>query len=220
MRSGIFVALCASGICGVGGFAGAAPLYSQPNNTPTQGGFFSVGSAGQFFTQRMADDFTIAGGTVTKLRWWGSSQNFAFADLTNITGFDVAVYGDDEGIPDAGNVLYHSAPALAGLTITPTGGISIAGAIQYQFDLDISPLALAGGKYWFSVGGLLANPFGDTFVWNVSSTGDSANASFFYPNSGWIAFQESANMAFEIVPAPGVLGLAGLSLVASARRRR
>lgn len=218
MRSGIFVALCASGICGI---AGAAPLYSQPNNLPTLGGFYSVGSAGQFFSQRMADDFTIAGGTVTKLRWWGSSQNFAFPDLTNITGFDVAVYGDAEGIPDAGNVLYHSSPALAGLTITPTGGISIAGAIQYQFDLDISPLALAGGKYWFSVGGLLANPFGDTFVWNLSSVGDGANASFFYPNSGWIAFPESgANMAFEIVPAPGVLGLAGLGLVASARRRR
>ncbi len=216
MKIGI-VALCA---CALASAAVAAPLYSQPDDLPGTGGFFSVGGPNQFFTQRMADDFTIAGGTVTKLRWWGSSQYFQFADLTNISGFDVAIYGDLGGVPDSANVLYHSAPALAGLTITPTGNLSIAGAIQYQFDLNIAPLALSGGTYWFSVGGLLFNNFGDTFVWNVSSVGNNANASFFYPNSGWIAFDPSANMAFEIIPAPGAIALAGFGLIAAGRRRR
>ena len=216
MKSGI-IALCVFGICGS---ASAAALYSQPDNTPGTGGFFSVGGPNQFFTQRMADDFTIAGGTATTLRWWGSSQNFQFADLTNIIGFDVAIYGDLGGVPDAGNVIYHSQPALAGLTITPTGNLSVANAIQYQFDLNIAPLNLAGGKYWFSVGGLLSNNFGDTFVWNVSSTGDNANASFFYPNSGWIAFDPSVNMAFEIIPAPGASALLGLGMLVAGRRRR
>ncbi|MBX3390214.1 MAG: hypothetical protein KF691_12270 [Phycisphaeraceae bacterium] len=216
MKTGL-VALSVFAICGS---ASAAPLYSQPDNAPGSGGYFSVGGPGQFFTQRMADDFTIAGGTVTSLRWWGSSQNFQFADLTNITGFDVAIFGDLGGIPDAGNVLYHSQPVKAGLTITPTGNLSVANAIQYQFDLNIAPLNLAGGKYWLSVGGLLANPFGDTFVWNVSATGNTANASFFYPNSGWIAFSPSDNMAFEIIPAPGALALLGMGGLIAGRRRR
>jgi hypothetical protein len=216
MKFGI-ISLCVFAICGS---ASAAALYSQPDNAPGSGGYFSVGNGNQFFTQRMADDFTIAGGTVTSLRWWGSSQNFQFADLTNITGFDVAIYGDLGGVPDAGNLLYHSQPALAGLTITPTGGLSVSNAIQYQFDLNIAPLNLAGGTYWFSVGGLLSNNFGDTFVWNVSSTGNAANASFFYPNSGWIAFAPSDNMAFEIIPAPGASALLGLGMLVAGRRRR
>ncbi|MGH7244457.1 MAG: hypothetical protein ACREJD_13685 [Phycisphaerales bacterium] len=216
MKSGFF-ALCVFGICGS---ASAAALYSQPDNLPGTGGFFSVGGPGQFFTQRMADDFTIAGGTATALRWWGSSQNFQFAGLNNFTGFDVAIYGDLGGVPDAGNVIYHSAPALAGLTITPTGNLSVNNAIQYQFDLNIAPLNLAGGKYWFSVGGLLVNPNGDTFVWDVSSTGNNANASFFYPNSGWIAFNPSSNMAFEVIPAPGASALLGMGMLVAGRRRR
>lgn len=216
MKSGIF-ALSVFALCGT---ASAAALYSQPDNLPGTGGFFSVGGPGQFFTQRMADDFTIAGGTVTSLRWWGSSQNFQFADLSNMTGFDVAIYGDLGGVPNAGNVLYHNAPALAALTITPTGNLSITGAIQYQFDLNIAPLNLAGGTYWLSVGGLLVNSGGDTFVWDVSSVGNNANASFFYPNSGWIAFSPSANMAFEIIPAPGALALLGMGGLIAGRRRR
>lgn len=215
MKSGI-LALCVFAICGS---ASAAALYSQPDNLPGTGGFFSVGNGNQFFTQRMADDFTIAGGTVTQLRWWGSSQNFQFADLTNIIGFDVMIFGDDGGIPDAGNVIFHSQPATAGLTVTPTGNLSVANAIQYQFDFNIAPLNLAGGKYWISVGGLLSNNFGDTFVWNQSSTGNSANSSFFYPNSGWIAFT-GANLAFEIIPAPGASALLGLGMLVGARRRR
>lgn len=216
MKSGIF-ALCVFAICGS---AFAAPLYSQPDDQPGTPGYFSVGGPGQFFTQRMADDFTIGGGMVNKLRWWGSSQNFQFADLTNITGFDVAIYGDLGGIPDASNTIFHAQPAKAGLTITPTGNLSFVGAIQYQFDLDIAPLNLAGGTYWLSVGGLLVNPNGDTFVWNTSSVGDFANSSFYYPNSGWIAFDPSDNMAFEIIPAPGALALLGMGGLIAGRRRR
>lgn len=216
MKSGIF-ALCVFAVCGS---ASAAALYSQPDNLPGTGGFYSVGNGNQFFTQRMADDFTIGASTVTSVRWWGSSQNFQFADLTNIIGFDVAIYGDLGGVPDAGNVVYHSQPALAGLTISPTGNMSVANAIQYQFDLNIGALNLGAGTYWLSVGGILANNFGDTFVWNVSSTGNDANASFFYPNSGWIAFAPSANMAFEIIPAPGALALLGMGGLIAGRRRR
>lgn len=215
MKSGIF-ALCVFAICGS---ASAAALYSQPDNMPGTGGFYSVGNGNQFFTQRMADDFTIGAGTVTQLRWWGSSQNFQFADLTNIIGFDVMILGDLGGVPNAGNVLFHSQPAKAGLTITPTGNLSIANAIQYQFDLNIAPLNLAGGKYWISIGGLLSNNFGDTFVWNQSSSGNSANSSFFYPNSGWIAFT-GADLAFEIIPAPGALALMGMGGLLAGRRRR
>lgn len=216
MKSGIF-ALCVSAACGS---AFAAPLYSQPDNAPSTPGYYSVGGPGQFFTQRMADDFTIAGGTVNKLRWWGSSQNYQFADLSNLTGFDVAIYGDLGGVPDANNVLFHAQPVKADLAITPTGNLSAFGAIQYQFDLDISALNLGAGTFWLSVGGLLVDPFGDTFVWNTSTVGNNANASFFYPNSGWIAFSPSANMAFEIIPAPGALALLGMGGLIAGRRRR
>jgi hypothetical protein len=105
------------------------------------------------------------------------------------------------------------------LTITSTGFNNIGGGTQYQFDLNVGSLNLGAGNYWFSVGGLLVNNFGDTFVWSRSTQGDSANASFFYPNSGWSAFTGN-DLAFAIIPAPSVLGLAGIAAFGAARRRR
>ncbi len=205
---------------GVFASSSSAALYSQANDLATDWAFFSVGGPNQFFTQRMADNFTLSSAaTVTSVRWFGASQNFAFPDLTNFTGFDVQIYGDLGGVPDANNVLYGSSPTLAGLTITPTGFNNIGGGTQYQFDLNVGSLNLGAGTYWLSVGGLLVNNFGDTFVWSRSTQGDSANASFFYPNSGWIAFGGN-DLAFEIIPAPSALALSGVAALGASLRRR
>lgn len=214
--------LMACGVAaGVFASSASAALYSQANDLATDWGFFSVGGPGQFFTQRMADNFSLASAsTVTSVRWFGASQNFAFPDLTNFTGFDVKIYGDLGGVPDETDILFSASPTLAGLTITPTGFNNIGGGTQYQFDLNVGSLNLGAGTYWLSVGGLLVNNFGDAFVWSRSTQGDLNNASYFYnPASGWIAFAGN-DLAFEIIPAPSALSLAGLALLATARRRR
>jgi hypothetical protein len=205
---------------GVFASSASAALYSQANDLATDWAFFSVGGPNQFFNQRMADNFSLSSAaTVTSVRWFGASQNFAFPDLTNFTGFSVRIYGDSDGIPDESNILFDSSPTLAGLTITSTGFNNIGGGTQYQFDLNVGSLNLGAGNYWFSVGGLLVNNFGDTFVWSRSTQGDLNNASFFYPNSGWSAFTGN-DLAFAIIPAPSVLGLAGIAAFGAARRRR
>lgn len=201
-------------------------LYSQPNNQPTNASFFSDGVSGQFFSQRMADNFTLSsGGSVTGVKWWGASQNYQYADLTNMTGFVVQVLADDGfGSPDGLNVLYSQTFTKAQTSPTATGFTAFGGGTQYQFQATLSsPLTLsAGTQYWVSIGAVLSNPFADAWVWNHSSVGDGKNASNYFNNASYYVYS-SGDMAFELVgnvPAPSALALIGLGGLAAGRRRR
>lgn len=213
-------------LAGVAATANAA-LYSQPSDRPDQPSFYSDAVPDQFFSQRMADNFTLAAaGNATALRWWGGSQNFQFADTVNMATYTVVVYASDgSGAPDTNNILFQQTvdSETNGFDQTATGDTNFGGGIVYQYTLDLdAPLNLdAGVQYWISVGATLVNPNADAWVWAGSNTGDLVNATDFFDGGGYTVFNPTFNdLAFEIVPAPGATTLLAFAGIAAARRRR
>jgi hypothetical protein len=205
----------------------SASIYLQASDRPNQPSFFSDAVAGQFFSQRMADNFTLdSDAEATAIRWWGGSQNFQFEDIVNMISYTVVIYASDEfGEPDTANILYQSTNGLgsADLDAVATGASLLNGGIEYAYTLNLEgPLALtAGTQYWISVGATLALPGGDAWVWSGSSTGDLVNASDFFNGSGYTVFDPTFNdLAFEIIPTPGSTALLALAGLTAIRRRR
>lgn len=208
--------------------AAHAALYSQPSDRPAQPSFYSDAVSGQFFSQRMADNFTLdAAGSATALRWWGGSQNFQFPDTNNMASYTVVIYASSaaSGGPDTASILFQRTvdAESAGFDYTATGASLINGGIEYQYTLNLdAPLALAAGtQYWISVGATLVNPGADAWVWSGSTAGDLVNATDFFTGSGYTVFDPTFNdLAFEIIPAPGAASLLALAGLTAARRRR
>lgn len=205
----------------------SASIYLQASDRPDQPSFFSDAVAGQFFSQRMADNFTLdSDAEATAIRWWGGSQNFQFEDIVNMISYTVVIYtSDDLGEPDTANIIYQSTNGLgsADLSTVATGASLLNGGIEYQYTLSLEgPLALAADtQYWISVGATLALPGGDAWVWSGSSTGDLVNASDFFNASGYTVFDPTFNdLAFEIIPAPGATTLLAMAGLTAVRRRR
>jgi len=215
---------CAVAAC-FAGVGQAATLYSQANNLSTSAGLFSDAVAGQFFNQRMADNFTLgAGGTVTGVRWYGGSQWFQFPDLTNMSGFTVEILADDAGSADGTQVIYSQSFSKAATNPTLNGNLMNFGHGQYTFEVALASSVnlTAGTQYWVSIGATLVNPFADGWVWSKSSQGDGTNASNFFNGPNYFNFQ-SGDMAFDIlgvVPTPGTLGVVAMAGLMAGRRRR
>lgn len=205
--------------------ASADVLYSQPNDRPNQISFFSDAVSGQFFSQRMADDFVLGGDAmISGVKWWGGSQNFQFDDLTNMTSFTVLILGDDNG-PDLGNVLASITLDTASTNPIETENLLFAGGQQYEQEIAFgAPVAVNGGEtLWVSIGATLVQPAGDAWVWSGSTVGNLVNATDFFDGSGFIVFDPTANdLAFEIigVPEPATAGLLALGAVGLLRRKR
>ncbi|MDX2116985.1 MAG: hypothetical protein SFY96_02255 [Planctomycetota bacterium] len=205
--------------------AQGATLYSQANNLSTSAGLFSDAVAGQFFSQRMADNFTLAGGgQLTGVRWYGGSQWFQFPDLTNMSGFTVEILADDAGAPDGTQVIYSQAFTKAATNPTLNGNLMNFGHGQYTFEVSLANAVNlnAGTQYWISIGATLVNPFADGWVWSKSTQGDGTNASNFFNGPNYFTFN-SGDMAFDLVgniPTPGSVGVMALAGLVAARRRR
>ena len=209
-----------------GGACADTTLYSQGNDEPTISSFYSDAVAGQFFSQRMADNFSIGtAATVTGVKWWGGSQNYQYSDLSNMSDFIVEILADDgAGNPDGTNVLYSHLFTKAECNPTVTGASNFGGGIDYAYSATLTlPLNLqAGTQYWVSIGAKLVNPFADAWVWNHSTVGDGKNASNFFNGPNYFVFN-SGDMAFEVVgsvPAPSALSAIGLGSLVALRRRR
>lgn len=215
--------MCAVVALSAVGAARADVLYSQGNDQPARPSLFSDGVAGQFFSQRMADNFTATGGwEMTGLRWWGGSQNFQFRDLTNMRQFAVRIYEDGGGAPDA--EIYGEVFDKAATSPTATGLILSGQGFQYEQVVTLTtPVQLVAGRgYWVSVGAILDQPAGDAWVWNHSSMGDGINATDFFTGGQYLTFT-SGDMALQVlgsVPAPGASGMATVGLLWAMRRRR
>lgn len=227
MSKTLMMSLCACGsVLGLAaGFADAGnTLYSQASDRVDQPSFFSDAVAGQFFSQRMADNFTLSGdSSISGIRWWGGSQNFQFADVVNVISWSVKLYSDNgfgtvslASEIDLGNFSFAETNAVA------TGASLLAGGIEYQQEISFDAIDLAAGDYWVSIGATLESPGGDAWVWSGSTRGDLVNATNFFDGGGFITFDPTFNdLAFEVigVPAPGAM-VPLLGAFAFARRRR
>lgn len=215
---GGFVVGC---VCSGSALAG---IYSQVSDQPGAQSFFSDAVAGQFFSQRMADNFMLdADATATSVRWWGGSQNFQFEDLDNMSSYTVMLYeSDTTGGP--GSVIYSDTVTDKNirLGLSQTGATLFGGGIEYAYTLELeSSVALsAGTEYWISVGATLVDGGADAWVWSGSSAGDLVNATDFFSGGGYTVFDPTFNdLAFEIIPAPST-AMMGIGMLGLAMRRR
>jgi len=197
-------------------------IYNQPGD-PQLGGFFADGEQGQFYDQRIADDFTLAlGAVVNGACWQGGSEFFFSPDiLDNLTGFTYGFYADGGGVPGA---------AVTPLTVVPIGGVSVTnigtgffGETAYTFCIKFNPLVLLPGTYWFTMGGNLIDPFGDALVWYSSNpTFNNHIAAQLPVDAPWAGFDGLGDLGFQIqgVPEPATIGLLGLGIVMLRKRAK
>jgi hypothetical protein len=215
-------------LMGSGWGAGGSPLgkdgptiYSQPSESAD--GFFSDGVPGQFWSQRIADNFVLDNDYVVDgIRWWGSSENYLSNDLTNFKNFVIEFYDDAGGAPGAsiGQVVVdknNTNPTL-------TGAQNSGGGLEYLMETSLNLHLLGGVAYWVSVGSENVNPGDDGFVWSTNFTHGEGNiAADFFDGAGYQPLFVGSDQAFELtgaVPAPGAAAVLGLGGMLAARRRR
>ncbi len=206
--------------------AAHAQLYIQSSDRPSEPSFFSDAVAGQFFSQRMADNFTLdQAGTATAIQWWGGSQNFQFADTVNMQSYTIELYTSDLfGAPDLGNVLLSETVSSENMRFSAvaTGETLNGGGIEYGYTLELleSIELAADTQYWISVGATLVDGGADAWVWSGSTQGDLVNATDFF-TGGYTVFDPTFNdLAFAVVPAPSTAVAGLLALGFTSRRRR
>lgn len=205
----------------------SANIYIQESDRNDSPSFFSDAVPGQFFSQRMADNFTLSSdASATAIRWWGGSQNFQFADTNNMASYTVVLYASDSsGAPDESAILFEATvdSETNGFDQAATGVNNFNGGIEYRYTLELDhAIALtAGTQYWISVGATLVNPGADAWVWAGSTQGDLVNATDFFNGSGYSVFDPTFNdLAFAIVPAPGAIAFLIPAAILGTRRRR
>ncbi|MHC4948848.1 MAG: hypothetical protein ACYTG1_11385 [Planctomycetota bacterium] len=215
--------LCAAVVAtaGLAGPALAGDVYSQLPHT--DGGLPSDGVAGQYWSQRIADDFVLTtGADVNGAKWVGGSENFTFSDLTNFQDFMIGIYADNVGLPGA-PIMTMTVP-VATTSKVPLGLDAVNGGELFEFTVTFAPLALGPGTYHFSVGTVNVDPAGDGFVWNVAAATVNDSVTAELPPGGGFGgpFVGNGDMAFSIqgVPGPGGLALLGFAAAIGRRRRR
>jgi len=196
---------------------GGTLVRQLPGANPEEG-YFAAATANQTFQTRASDDFTITGGPITAIGWWGRNSSATVHDLSNFAGMDIVIWGNSVTNPDTSQVYFHKAVTLAQLSILPTGAEGNSGNRQYRFELAIDSLVLGPGTYWLSIAGKLKSPLTDTLLWNSSPDGNAKMATFAYPLNSW--FTLNTDLAFEIIPAPGGAALAVFALPFYFHRRR
>ena len=201
-------------------------VFDQPNDRADQPSFFSDAIPGQFFSQRMADDFTLSESSeITAINWCGGSQNFQFPDLTNMESFVILVLRETNGLPDVTDAVVSRTVSVLDSDPTPTGLNVFGGGAQFAHHIELpTPVMLeAGTRYWLSIGATLQNPFGDAWVWSGSNSGNLVNATDFFNGDGFVVFNPTFNdLAFQLVavpePATAIFAFAAFAVIT--RRRR
>lgn len=216
-----------SAITAISAAAGAAVIATNPQDFGSSfgTGFYSEGEPGYFYEQQVAENFTVATASdITGVEWAGASEYFEYADYTNITGFRVQIFADAGGVPGA--VVFNEVFSTASTSPTAQGTNFFGATVYAQSVTFASPVTnVAPGTYWVSIGGVVTDPFGDSWVW-ADGTNDDGVAYTNTPNAGgWTAYSDGASSgAFTIVgtpvPAPASVALSALAGVIAYRRRR
>ncbi|MEN0020144.1 MAG: hypothetical protein AAF747_04575 [Planctomycetota bacterium] len=206
----------------------AQVFFAQAPDTDRLGvGFISASVTGQLTEQSIADDFTpVRSGNATGISWFGNSENFAVADLSNFATFTITFYEDDAGLPGA--VIQTESFAASSLT---TSVVAIADTVSIGAEVTeitatlSAPLSLTqGDTYWVEIGAANVQRFGDAFSWHVAET--TAGNGFAFNLLDGNGFQSSTaenvtdNLAFTIIPTPGVGAVVAFAGLGFATRRR
>jgi hypothetical protein len=169
--------------------------------------------------ERLADDFELAGpARVTDVSWYGY-----FADGRAVANFDVLLFEDAAGLPEASPLLALPVDAVSG---EPSGVSNPGGYPFLRWTATVPALDLpAAGRYWISVQGRNEG----SWFW-AHSVPDPAGGVVFQNESSDLweegeVFEGQANsQAFLLVPEPDAHPLGGLCLASllglSAARRR
>lgn len=203
--------------------ASAAVLVDQ---TPfgTTNAYFSDGVPGQWYDQAIADDFTVSGLPVeiTKITWWGASENFIFPDLTNFSSWWIRIYNDAAGLP-GGQVFSLNVPKAA-TNPTYTGVNGTWGGHIYRQDVGGLLVFLMPGTYWLHIGSVNINPNDDAWAWSQSQNNYNNTFAFGPPGGAWTISQGGGDLTFmiegNVIPEPATLFAVGVGLAALAARRR
>jgi hypothetical protein len=185
--------------------------------------FASDSVPGQFNNQRIAETFQLADASeIQSLRWWGRSEGAFFNDLRNMESFTMAIFSDAAGLPGT-QIASETAQttAIAPVKVGTTGsGIPI-----WEFNYTLStPVTVAQGDYWFSVGSDNVDPDGDGFYWEAAIPKVSDNFAAQVPvGSDW-EISGFSDLSFQVngvvVPEPSsFLAVGAISLLWFLRKK-
>ena len=139
------------------GSAFSSPFFSQrvPGHPRDQDGSMPSAVVYDFFgrvvAQRCADNVILSASKVARsVSWWGKFED---NDAPASVRFHIAFYGDNNGMPNRGDVLSSTDVTFTKLNDTGDDfGVNPGGDDIYVFRANITPIPIEKGKQvWFSV---------------------------------------------------------------------
>jgi hypothetical protein len=202
---------------------GNAQIYEQ--TAATDNGYFSDGVAGQFYNNRMADNFTLGSAeNVGGITWSGGTENFfGPTNLGNFSGFVIRIYSDAAGA--VGGEVWNMTFSTAATNPVFSGNFNVAGGEIYDHSVSTGGIALGAGSYWISIGSVQVVAGDDAYAWSTTTNvydGALRGDNPFGSGYGNAITGDDLVFGLHTVPEPGTFialgaGLAGLFI---ARRRK
>ncbi len=180
-------------------------VYSQPNEDPD--GPYSDGVPGQYWSTRMADNFVLSDPTnrrITRVRWWGSSENMTSEDLSHFTDWVIRFYADSDSLPGA--ELYNETFPRDATNPVLTGDENSDGGLEYQqhVELSMAVTLYIDEPYWISIGSINVPAGDDGWHWSLNYfPGDDHSAADYFDGSGYQERTEDVAFELEALPAGG-----------------
>lgn len=173
-------------------------VYSQP--TDDANGPYSDGVSGQYWSVRVADNFSLSDPTmrkITEITWWGCSEGVDYFELENFSDWVIRIYADDGGAP--GELLYAETVAKEDTNAVQTGDTSITGAYEYEQHIELSSATTLymDEPYWISIGAICIDPVADGWSWSRNfNQGDGVSAEDHFDGAGYAG--RSGDVAFAL----------------------
>lgn len=245
MRSHVSLIALASSLPLLCAPAGAAVIFNNPPNVDSSNrvdGTFSDGMASDglnFYSQAFGQGFQVtqSGSAINSIRIWGSSEftqgipptNQGISD--NIKSLEVSIMRV-AGTSTNYDRIYNRIFTVATQVVQTATGVRTPGILTPVFQLDIDlgeDVAVANGSYILSIGGILLDPDGDSFIWSDGVADGAQAATQAYLSVGDTAAQWgywnpvetgiSGSMVLNGIPGPGAVALLALTGLRQGRRR-